>query len=87
MQKRGYAWPLMRHAAKLLGERKVDAGLLFCLRQLVPFYETLDWRVVEHPVLIEQLSGKIASPFNVMALPLNGYVWLDGSVALNSLPW
>lgn len=87
MQKRGYAWLLMRHAAKLFGEWRMDAGLLFCLRQLVPFYETLDWRVVEHPVLIEQPSGKIAPPCNVMVLPLNGCVWRDGSVELNSLPW
>jgi len=87
MQKRGYAWLLMRHAAKLFGEWKVDAGLLFCLQRMVSFYGSLGWQVVGQPVMIEQPDGKIASPLEVMVLPSNGYVWPDGSVELNSLPW
>jgi GNAT superfamily N-acetyltransferase len=61
MQKRGYAWLLMQHAAKLFGELQVDAGLLFCLQRMIPFYESLGWEIVGHPVMIEQPDGKIAS--------------------------
>lgn len=87
MQKREYAWLLMRHAAKLFGEWEVDAGLLFCLQRMVAFYGSLGWQVVGQPVMIEQPDGKIASPLQVMVLPSNGHVWRDGSVELDSLPW
>lgn len=87
MQRRGYAWLLMRHAAKLFGEWQVDAGLLFCLPRMAPFYETLGWQIVERPVMIEQPSGKIVSPLQVMILPSDGRGWPDGEIDLHSLPW
>jgi len=86
-QKRGYASELMRHAANYFEVAPVDAGLLFCLRRRIPFYESLGWQLVSHPVLVQQPAGEIVSPLEVMVLPLGGHVWPDGEVRLNSFPW
>lgn len=77
----------MRHATRLLDEWKVDAGLLFCLQRMVPFYEAQGWQKVEQPVLIEQPRGEIISPLEVMVLPLGAQHWPEGRVKLNSFPW
>ena len=85
-QRRGHARQLMEHAMRLLQEWKVDAGLLFCLKRLVPYYEALRWQVVEEPVVIKQPAGEITSPLEVMVLPFGGS-WPEGKVELNSFPW
>ena len=86
-QKRGYASELMRHTAKYFEAVPVEAGLLFCLRRRVPFYESLGWQLVSHSVLVQQPSGEIVSPLEVMVLPLGGRAWPGGEVRLNSFPW
>ena len=87
-QGKGFARQLVRHAMRFAeGEWKVDAGLLFCRPQMVAYYEGLGWQVVESPVIIEQPSGKIASPLQVMVLPFGEVCWPAGSVDLQSLPW
>ena len=86
-QKRGYARRLMQHAARFLENEQVDAGLLFCLRRRVPFYESLGWRLVNYPVLIQQPSGEMVAPLEVMILPIGESKWPDGEVKLNSFPW
>ena len=87
-QKRGYASQLMRHATHLaLTEWSVDAGLLFCLPALLPYYERLGWHQVQHPVLIEQPSGRIPAPIPVMVFPAEAGTWLDSPFVLESLPW
>jgi GNAT superfamily N-acetyltransferase len=86
-QNRGHARELMQHATRLLADWRVDAGLLFCLKRMVPFYELQGWQVVNQPVLIEQPDGEINSPLEVMVLPLGGRPWPDGKVKLNSFPW
>lgn len=86
-QHRGHARELMQHATRLLDEWKVDAGLLFCLKRMVPFYEAQGWQKVEQPVLIEQPRGEIISPLEVMVFPLAGHPWPNGNVKLNSFPW
>ena len=86
-QKKGYARELMQHTARFFENWQVDAGLLFCLRRRVPYYESQGWQVVPHPVLVEQPSGEIASPLEVMVLPLGKGRWPDGKVKLNSFPW
>ena len=40
----------------------------------IPFYESLGWEIVGHPVMTEQPDGKIASHMQVMVLPSNGHV-------------
>jgi hypothetical protein len=59
----------------------------FAFRRLAAYYEALGWQELESPVLIEQPSGKIASPLLVMILPLGGKGWSSGSIELGSLPW
>ena len=65
----------------------VDAGLLFCRPQMVPYYEASGWKIVEFPVMIEQPGGKIPSPLPVMVLSFDRIFWPEGSVELQSLPW
>jgi GNAT superfamily N-acetyltransferase len=87
-QKKGFARRLMQHTAKFFErEWKVAGGLLFCLPEMVAYYEALGWQRLESPVLIEQPNGKIASPLRVMVLPLSKEEWLNGSIELGSLPW
>ncbi|MGH9900868.1 MAG: GNAT family N-acetyltransferase [Pyrinomonadaceae bacterium] len=87
-QGKGFARGLLGRAVDFFGrEWGADAGLLFCLGRMVPFYESMGWNVVDPPVLIEQPAGKVASPLPVMALPCGGRGWPNGQVELDSLPW
>ncbi len=87
-QGRGYAGRLMRRTARFFAEEwKTEAGLLFCLPRMVPYYEALGWKVVEGTVLVEQPTRRIASPLRVMTLSFGGRAWPDGEVELRSLPW
>ena len=86
-QRNGHARELMLHAAGFLREWQVDAGLLFCLRRRVPYYESQGWQVLKQPVTIVQPSGEIVSPLEVMVLPFGKSSWPDGEVQLNSFPW
>ncbi len=87
-QRKGFARRLMAHAAEFLErEWSVDAGLLFCLPRMMPYYGGLGWREVESPVLIEQPDGRMTSPLRVMILPLGREGWPAGTIELRSLPW
>lgn len=87
-QRKGFARRLVQHAMRFAeSEWKVDAGLLFCRPQMVAYYESLGWQIVEAPVMIEQPGGRIASPLSVMVLAFGRMVWPTGSVELQSLPW
>jgi GNAT superfamily N-acetyltransferase len=87
-QRKGFARRLVQRCMSFMeSEWKVDAGLLFCSPRMVRYYESLGWQVLESPVMIEQPSGKIASPLRVMVLPFGGMNWLPGSVELQSFPW
>lgn len=88
VQGKGYASYAMRLAAALMREElKVEFGLLFCHDRLMPFYERLGWQKVPDEVEIEQPSGTITSPMNVMILPFVKESWPAGPIKLNSLPW
>lgn len=86
-QKNGYARELMQHATEFFKKWQVDAGLLFCLRRRVPYYESQGWQVIDGPVMVEQPSGRIVSPLEVMVLLLSRAGWPEGVVQLNSFPW
>jgi hypothetical protein len=78
----------MQHTAKFFArEWNVDGGLLFCLPQMMAYYEALGWRGVKGPVLIEQPHSKVVSPLRVMVLPLREEDWTSGRIELRSLPW
>ncbi|HMG74610.1 MAG TPA: GNAT family N-acetyltransferase [Pyrinomonadaceae bacterium] len=87
-QRKGLARQLVQHAMRFAeSEWEVDAGLLFCRPPMVTYYEALGWQLVESQVIIEQPSGKIASPLHVMVLPFGKMTWPAGSIELQSLPW
>ncbi len=88
MHGRGYAQKTMRYAERVMCEElNVEFGLLFCLDRLKPFYERQHWQPVQEPVEIDQPSGKMISPLNVLVLPCKGQTWPAGAVDLCSLPW
>ncbi|HYO90938.1 MAG TPA: GNAT family N-acetyltransferase [Pyrinomonadaceae bacterium] len=87
-QGKGYAGRLIRHAAEFFErEWDVDAGMLFCLPRLTPYYESLGWQVIAGPVFIEQPTGRMESPFPALILPCRVRAWPEGAVELGSLPW
>lgn len=84
----GFARRLVLAAMRFAeSEWKVEAGLLFCRPQMLAYYESLGWQVVEPPVMIEQPGGKIVSPLHVMVIPFGDMAWPSGTVELQSLPW
>lgn len=88
MHGRGYARKTLRHAVKYMCEElKVEFGLLFCLDRLMPFYARQNWQLLHEPVEIDQPSGRMTSPLNVMVLPCGDRVWPAGVTDLQSLPW
>ena len=87
-RKKGFARQIMQYTARFFEhEWEAGAGLLFCLPEMMAYYEALGWQEVKRPVLIEQPSGKIVSPLRVMVLPLSEGGWTSGSIELRSLPW
>lgn len=85
---RGYAQKTLRHAERFMCEElKVAFGMLFCLDRLKPFYERQGWRLVQGMVELDQPSGKVPSPFNVMVLACGDRVWPAGTVDVCSFPW
>ena len=85
---RGHARTLLRHALDFVARTwHVDAGLLFCLPRMVPYYARLGWFVVEREVTIDQEFGPTPSPVPVMVLPMSDLDWPDDLVRLESLPW
>jgi GNAT superfamily N-acetyltransferase len=87
-RRRGYAARLLRQALQVMSaEWRVEAGLLFCLPRMIPYYSRLGWRTVEQPVTIAQSAGPVISPLPVMVLPVTLEQWPDGPVTLGSLPW
>jgi predicted acetyltransferase len=87
-QGKGCASAALQQATKFMGEElKVEFGLLFCLARMTPFYQRFGWQEVQEPVFIDQASGKIPSPLEVMVLPCRSETWPTGPVKLESLPW
>lgn len=86
-QGRGYARRLLQHATEVFAnEWKVDAGLLFCLPRLQPYYAALGWQPVTDEVRVEE-QEKVTIPLNVMVLPCGVREWPAGEVELQSRPW
>jgi GNAT superfamily N-acetyltransferase len=84
---KGFARQVVQQAMSFAeSEWTVDAGLLFCRPQMVPYYEGLGWKIVDPPATIVQPNGKVSSPLPVMVLPFVN-PWPAGLVELQSLPW
>jgi GNAT superfamily N-acetyltransferase len=87
-QGRGYVREAMRRAAEFMcGELGADAGMLFCLQRLAPFYARQGWRLLEEEAEFDQPSGRVVSPYRVMVLPCGGYEWPAGRVEVEGFPW
>jgi predicted N-acetyltransferase YhbS len=87
-QGRGHVQAAMRRAAEFMCEELgVEAGMLFCLQGLVPFYARQGWRLLEDETEFEQPSGRMVSPYRVMVLPCGAYEWPTGRVEVAGLPW
>jgi hypothetical protein len=65
----------------------VDAGLLFCLPRMLPYYERRGWSALDHAVLIDQPSGRIPAPLPAMVYPADRGGWFDRALELGSAPW
>jgi hypothetical protein len=87
-QGRRYIHAGMRRAAEFICEElKVDAGMLFCLQRLAPFYARQGWQLLEEEIELDQPSGRLVSPFRVMVLPCRAFEWPTGRVEVEGLPW
>jgi hypothetical protein len=87
-QGRRYVHAAMKRAtAFMCDELKTDAGMLFCLPRLSPFYAGQGWRLLEDETEVDQPSGRIVLPFRVMVLPCGAYEWPTGRVEISGLPW
>ena len=87
-QGRRYVHAAMRQAADFMcSELGVEAGMLFCLPRLAPFYARQGWRMVEGEIEIDQPAGKMVWPYHVMVLPCGRRAWPAGRVEVGGLPW
>jgi predicted GNAT family N-acyltransferase len=88
MRGKGIAQKLMSHAINFLfREWKVDAGILFCFEKLVPYYQSLGWKIVNNPVYVLQPSGQVKFPNQLMVFTAEGKKWPEGIIEISSLPW
>lgn len=87
-QKTGLAHKVLAQALSWAKEStEAEFGFLFCRLPLVPFYESMGWKLLKERVLVYQPSGEIQSPMPVMVLPLRETEWPPGVVKLGGLPW
>jgi predicted acetyltransferase len=86
-QRRGYASAAMREAARFMGARGADFGLLFCEPHNEPLYAGLGWRKFAGEVFCEQPQGRIR--FDLMtAMILHVRSTAEsGVIDLCGLPW
>jgi aminoglycoside 2'-N-acetyltransferase I len=87
-QGRGYARLALRRAVELMrAEPGAEFGMLYCRDELVPFYASLGWQLVEDESEFWQPAGRVVSPFRVMVLQLGTRAWPKGRVIVEGLPW
>lgn len=86
-QNKGYAGQVLQEAKRIFAQEwMLDAGMLFCRENLVPFYQGRGWQRLDTPVKIFQPSGMMDCPTPVMVCPLT-QSWPAGAVTVDSLPW
>jgi GNAT superfamily N-acetyltransferase len=87
-QGQGHASTLIKRATDLaFDDWCVDAGLLFCLPRMVPYYERRGWSTLELGVIVDQPSGRIPAPLPAMIYPSDRRAWFEGAFELGSAPW
>ncbi len=86
---RGYASGGLTQAAKFLVDQfKVDFSVLFCRKELLSYYQRLDWRVFEGDLIIAERSEKVKFTLNETMI-LNGrhVVPQHGILDICGMPW
>lgn len=87
-RRRGYAAMLVRHATGFLRDHwNADLAVLFCIDRMVGYYERLGWRKVSCDVAIDQPSGKVPCPFQVMTIPFKPELDTIEELDLGSPSW
>ena len=88
LRRSGLGRALMAEAVKVMDEKlNVAFGLLLCRSEVSEFYSSLGWRVNEFSTSFEQPEGIMIFPRLTMTYGCKGYVWPQGTVDLNGLPW
>lgn len=93
MRGRGLGKAAMQSAADFIcGALGADAGMLYCLDALVPYYAALGWQVVNRPVHYQQPTGAgvLDTPNtddNVMILPCGGFAFPAGEIDVQGTLW
>lgn len=62
-------------------------GMLFCRKELVPFYARHGWQEIDCPVTIDQPGGKQIWPQCTMLLTGPGDTWAPKAIDICGLPW
>ena len=87
-QGQGHASTLIKRATDLaFDDWRVDAGLLFCLPRMVPYYERRGWSTLDHGVIVDQPAGRIPAPLPAMVYPSDRRAWFEEALELGSAPW
>lgn len=87
-QGRGYARRLIQHALSVCAEEwSIEAGMLFCLDHMIPYYNSIGWQQLLVPVMIDQPQGPVPAPGGVFVRPLGDRKWPAGPVFVNRMPW
>lgn len=80
-QGQGFATAVMKAAEEfVLVRQNRNAGILFCLEELVTFYRSRDWIRTSEGVTLQQVNGVVTWPHEVMILPKPGIEWRGGTL-------
>lgn len=87
-RRRGFARTAVEAAVDFMRDTlKLDAGVLLCSSQLVPYYRSMGWQHIEEPVSFRQPQGQVQWHEEAMILPCRRRDWPDGPIDLCGLPW
>jgi len=83
----GYASRILKETESLIFEElESELGVLLCADNLIPFYERLNWYLINCPVYFDQSNGRKVWRANTMLLTKKGKI-NPKEVDLNGLPW
>lgn len=84
---RGYASELLSQTGQIIFNKlDCEFGVLLCADKLIPFYEKLNWYLINCPVYFNQSTGKKLWTANTM-LSAKGEKFHPHEIDLNGLPW
>ncbi len=85
---KGFASKTLKETEYLIFEDfNCDLGVLLCADNLIPFYEKLNWYLVECPVYFQQSTGQKLWGANTMLLTKTDQQLKPTKIELNGTPW